>query len=704
MYAIHRSCLCGVGAALGGLLLATLPMPASCAAETQTDTAHIERLVRRLGSPSYAERLKAQTQLKAFGTAAAPVLQEALTSSDPEIAAQAAELLEYFKSRQAPVRYGFDSATAKLAEAALIAAPNDALWKRLAEMLGRFRDVAGSRSLTSEGRSLLLHWAARMLDRGAAEEGFHAALLRVARRASGTRAEQAVAKHLWPGLLQRLKGPTPSAGLLPVLQSVTAARLIGQKDVQALAALVTRHTTDRRVPDGHPLVIRPVTVLALLQHGDLAEGQVDGLLGAALKRWGGKPRAPSPDALRVLSYLATSPGARPESLGPLIVQLTAWLGKGGPRAAATETLLKTLTGRQVTGTTAAERARAWREWWERARWRGVWKLPRSKRLYAVLISCLQTAPAPARATYVAGYCQTEKRAIGFHNPDTGGWMWFCLAEPIRAARRWSIGVDVVDWGWYADAPPQFYESSSRLRLDRFYASRWRSGSRRGLTLLRITRAPADAGAGKIIVGNLSVDTWVDHLILAARQAEGDDAREIMAALAELPTTRGRRVLVQLMRESEATLALPAAEALFAKDDPVGRAHLLALAEGAAVPVACQAARTMARLGDAAGADALIRRRIAPGDRKSLLDCLEAIAEMEALSAKARRALGRQLGRRCLVGEKADRLSLEQVIPLLRDLSGQDFGWRPGAPAEARRRAIAKWRHWIMQRSLDDLTP
>src|ERR1044071_3663019 len=88
--------LAGAGVAKAGA-----PQPASSPIEAEKSTkAHIQQLIRDLGSPHYTARRAAATELRQIGAEAFDLLDAATDNADPEVAASASYLL-----RQVPVRW-----------------------------------------------------------------------------------------------------------------------------------------------------------------------------------------------------------------------------------------------------------------------------------------------------------------------------------------------------------------------------------------------------------------------------------------------------------------------------------------------------------------------------------------------------------------------------------------------------------------------
>jgi hypothetical protein len=81
---------------LGAFLVAGLPGFAQTA---EPDPAHIERLVRYLGSDQFSEREAATKALDALGEAALPALRKATRGDDPEVRRRAARLVESITGR-----------------------------------------------------------------------------------------------------------------------------------------------------------------------------------------------------------------------------------------------------------------------------------------------------------------------------------------------------------------------------------------------------------------------------------------------------------------------------------------------------------------------------------------------------------------------------------------------------------------------------
>ena len=75
-----------VGPAALGLLAG---LSAAEPARAKPDPVAVERLVRQLGSESYAEREAASRQLRSLGRAVLPALEKATDNADPEVRTRA---------------------------------------------------------------------------------------------------------------------------------------------------------------------------------------------------------------------------------------------------------------------------------------------------------------------------------------------------------------------------------------------------------------------------------------------------------------------------------------------------------------------------------------------------------------------------------------------------------------------------------------
>src|SRR5262249_34801586 len=83
------------------LLLITSVLLPQVSSEPTTDPAEIDRLVRRLGSDSFAKRQEASKTLETIGEPALEALRKAVKSCDAEIRRRATELVRTIEARRA---------------------------------------------------------------------------------------------------------------------------------------------------------------------------------------------------------------------------------------------------------------------------------------------------------------------------------------------------------------------------------------------------------------------------------------------------------------------------------------------------------------------------------------------------------------------------------------------------------------------------
>ena len=136
----YRAWSLSLSTAIGAVGLA-IASPVAMAQERPAEV-RIARLVERLGSQSYADRVEADRQLAKKGSLVRPQLESATRSTDPEIAARAGELLRKIAIDELwqPSRVTYESSGAPAG--ALIEAIGDQTGNRIlvGDRYGGFRD------------------------------------------------------------------------------------------------------------------------------------------------------------------------------------------------------------------------------------------------------------------------------------------------------------------------------------------------------------------------------------------------------------------------------------------------------------------------------------------------------------------------------------------------------------------------------------